>query len=616
MKFSADFIDKVRDANNIVDIIGQYTQLSRKGHQHMGLCPFPDHNEKSPSFSVSETKQLYHCFGCKKSGNIFTFVQDMKSMNFPESVEFLADRASIPIPIDAQASEKETAQYQEIRDKKKLMQKINLVAARYYYQNYQKLNESHKAKSYLSNRLTADEIISFFKLGYASDQWEGLSHHLKVQKLPLDTAVEMGLLKKKAQGGYYDLFRDRIMFPIFSHSGECVGFGGRIIDQGQPKYLNSPESAVFSKGRTFYGLYENAKFIRSQDEVVVVEGYMDLLALFQAGFKNVVATLGTALTESHAKLIKRYTRNVIVLFDGDAAGQSAAQRSLPILLSQGLMPRGLTLPDNLDPDEYIQKHGVESLKSKMQSSRELFYSFLDQAMQGYTGAASDKVVVIEKMAPILLACSDKSLMMLYIDEIQSRLQVDERWLMRALAPYKEKNAKMANNSPDKVPKRAPELTKNSSSDVYNLSEISKSERFLLNLALIDADLLKMLENHEVLEQFSHKVLAAFLHELTQLYGQMPNKFDTLSASVVSKVEPKSILGLQFDEILTALNEDDRKKLFNDCLRKIKEAYLKRQAKNLSNQLRGKSSKEQLEELEQLMKIQKTKLSLKTRTNEP
>lgn len=610
MKFSADFIDKVRDANNIVDIIGQYTQLSRKGHQHMGLCPFPDHNEKSASFSVSETKQLYHCFGCKKSGNLFTFVQDMKSMNFPESVEFLAERASIPIPVDAQASEQDAAQYQEFRDKKKYMQKINLAAARFYYQNYQKISGTHKAKSYLSKRLTEDELITFFKLGYASDQWEGLAHHLKVQKFPLDIAAEMGLLKKKAQGGYYDLFRDRIMFPIFSHSGECVGFGGRIIDQGQPKYLNSPESVVFSKGRTFYGLYENAKFIRSLDEVIVVEGYMDLLALFQAGFKNVVATLGTALTENHAKLLKRYTRNVIVLFDGDSAGQSAAQRSLPILLSQNLLPRGLTLPENLDPDEFIQKFGVETLKEKMQSSRELFYSSLDQAMQGYTGAASDKVVVIEKMAPILLSCSDKSLMMLYIDEIQSRLQVDERWVRSALAPFREKNAKTHNISTPTKPKNEPQLTQKSHFEVYKLGEINKSERFLLNLALLDEELLKLLENHEVLEQFSHKVLAAFLHELFQLYGQMPNKFDTLSASVVSKVEPKSILGLQFDEILTGLNEEDRKKLFKDCIRKIKEAYLKRQAKNLSNQLRGKSSKEQIEELEQLMKIQKTKLSLK------
>lgn len=610
MKFSADFIDKVRDANNIVDIIGQYTQLSHKGHQHMGLCPFPDHNEKSASFSVSELKQLYHCFGCKKSGNIFTFVQDMKSMNFPEAVEFLAERASIPIPVDSQASEKEATQYSELRDKKKLMFKINLAAARYYYQNYQKLVDTHKAKKYLSSRITQDDIISFFKLGYASDQWESLAHHLKVQKFPLELAAEMGLLKKKTQGGFYDVFRDRIIFPIFSHSGESVGFGGRVIDQGQPKYLNSPESAVFSKGRIFYGLYENAKFIRSLDEVIIVEGYMDLLALFQAGFKNVVATLGTALTESHAKLIKRYSRNVIVLFDGDSAGQSAAQRSLPILLSQGLFPRGLTLPENLDPDEYIQKYGVESLKDKMQSSRELFYSLLDQAMQGYTGAASDKIVVIEKMAPILLACSDKSLMMLYVDEIQGRLQVDERWLMRALAPYREKNAKPHSFSTPSAPKSEPQLTQKGHSMVYNLAGISNTERFLVNLALLDENLLKLLENHEILEQFSHKVLAAFLHELNQLYGQMPNKFDTLSASVISKVEPKSVLGLQFDEILTGLNEEDRIKFFKDCIRKIKEAYLNRQAKNLSNQLRGKSSKEQLGELEQLMNIQKTKLSLK------
>ncbi|MCB0367681.1 MAG: DNA primase, partial [Bdellovibrionales bacterium] len=288
MRFSQDFIEKVRDANNLVDLVSRYTQLNRAGGRFTGLCPFPDHREKTPSFSVNDTQQLYYCFGCKKGGNIFKFVESMMGMNFPESVEWLARQAGIPVPQEMyQRSEKVVAHEKE----RKLMADINEFAAKVFESELSRSAESSPVREYLRRRGLTAEIIKTFRLGYAPNEWEKLSQLLKARKAPLAVAEKLGLVRERSQGrsGFYDLFRERLMFPIFAIDGRCIGFGGRVIGDGEPKYLNSPESALFHKGQILYGLSETAKFIRAEDSVIVVEGYMDLLALYQAGIKNVVA---------------------------------------------------------------------------------------------------------------------------------------------------------------------------------------------------------------------------------------------------------------------------------------------------------------------------------------
>ena len=396
MKFEPEFIDKVRDASNLVEYVAQYTELKPSSSgQYMGLCPYPDHNEKTPSFSVSETKQVYFCFGCKKSGNIFTFLQDIKGMGFPEAVKYLAEKAGIPLP-KTNLSRAESDSLNRSRDEKGQLKKINRFAAKYFYENLKVSLESSTAKKYVEARGFSEEIIKGFGIGLSDDNWEGLAETLKSKGASLEMASKLGLVKKAKSGsrnktGYFDMFRGRLMFPILSLSGDVVGFGGRVLSpEDKPKYLNSPETPLFHKGKTLYGLYETAKYIRTADQVLVVEGYTDLLGLYAVGIKNVVATLGTALTTDHAKLLKRLTKNVIVLFDGDRAGQAAAEKSLPILLSEGLHPRGLVLPEGMDPDEFVRKQGKEDLLGRLREASELFYQVMELSFRGFRGGAAEK----------------------------------------------------------------------------------------------------------------------------------------------------------------------------------------------------------------------------------
>src|SRR5690606_26350914 len=279
---------------------------------------------------------------------------------------------------------------------------VNLLAGSFFRGELSKLSEEHPAKVYLKNRGLTQEIIDTFKIGYSQDSWDSLVRFLNSKKAPLNFAQALGLVKQKSsKKDYFDIFRNRIMFPILSPKGEVLGFGARTIANENPKYLNSPESEVFHKGKVLYGLNEAAKYIRIEDSVIVVEGYMDLITLHQYGFKNVVATLGTALTSDHAKLLKRSTKNVLVLFDSDQAGQFAQERSLPILLSEGLLPKAISLGESKDPDEFLRTNGAEKLKEKIKHAMDLFLVLWQRVSAGLGNGPADKVHKFELIAPYL-----------------------------------------------------------------------------------------------------------------------------------------------------------------------------------------------------------------------
>ncbi len=331
IKFTPEFIERVAEANNIVDLISQQTQLKSAGGGLMGRCPFPDHKEKTPSFSVSETKQVYHCFGCHKSGNIFSFLRDFQGLSFPEAVEFLADRAGISLPKPTG----ESVEIDKAMQRRKQLLAANKWALIFFREQLKQQASDHPVKKYIQKRGLLPETLETFQMGYAPADWDGLVNFLTSKGISMEIAEEARLVKARTQGktGYFDLFRDRLIFPILNNQGEPVAFGGRIIESGEPKYLNSPETPVFVKGKILYGLFQTARYIRSEDAVLIVEGYMDLISLYQVGIRNVVATMGTALTPDHGRFLKRLTKNVVVLFDGDSAGQEAAERSLPLLLA-------------------------------------------------------------------------------------------------------------------------------------------------------------------------------------------------------------------------------------------------------------------------------------------
>lgn len=620
MRFPSDFIDKVSEANNLVDVIGSYTQLKVAGGGLMGRCPFPDHPEKTASFSVSETKQVYHCFGCGKSGNIFTFLRDYQGLSFPDAVEYLAQKAGLPLPISTPREHKN----QDEAHEKKLLHIVNRQAQGFFFENLNSLPQDHSVRAYVARRGLNKETINEFNLGYAPPEWDRLVTFLRSQNVPLGLAEKLHLIRPRSSGGHFDLFKDRLMFPIRNPLGEVVGFGGRIIDQGQPKYLNSPESPVFNKGKILYGLDLTAKHIRSQDQVIVVEGYMDLVALYQSGIKNVVAIMGTALTPEHGKLIKRLTKNVVLLLDGDDAGQAAAERSLPILLQADLHPRGLTLPDGLDPDDFLREKGVVSLRGFIDQAKDLASVCMGQWLVGFAGEASQKIQFVDRLRELLAAVPDPRLRDLYMLEGAKRIQVDYQWIKKSLgsrgAPTSEKNPGEAKALPTEV--QSLESSGSPAAEKFSLRAASILEKQSLALALKTRANFDLFLKAEGMELIHDEGLRKVFLWTSEVYRQDRNHFDRLLSQLVAKVdEPESLfykdLAQSFWNQKTFrsdhLDQTDRPdpndpglehlelKVMKDLLRKLKEKSLRTQLKKLAQDLRANPSYENQQKMLDLQK---------------
>ena len=608
MRYPPEFVDRVQEANNLVDIISQYTQLKQTGNGYMGRCPFPDHAEKTPSFSVSQAKQVFHCFGCKKSGNIFGFLRDYNGMNFPDAVEYLAERASIPIPV---LEKDQSDQFQQQQDKKKSMLKANKIASDFFVETLKRAALDHPIKTYIQKRKLRAETLQEFQIGYSPSEWEGLSQHLHEKNISSGLAEEAKLVKARKEGnGHFDLFRDRLMFPILSPMGEVLAFGGRIHDQGEPKYLNSPETLVFNKGRVLYGLAHTAKYIRSDDSVIVVEGYMDLVSLFQAGLKNVAATMGTALTAEHAKLIKRLTPNVVVLFDSDQAGQSAAERSLPILLAAGLYPKGLVLTDAKDPDEYVTKFGFDALQKKIASAPELFNMVLHMWMSDYKGEASQKVKLIDQVRPVFDAIPDSRLKSLYATELSQRMNVTIDWvrssLTQSINSREYPRAQVAGLTTQATQEVEKSKLPDAKTPLFLLSGASQAEVMLMQLSLKSRANFELVMGQQILSQISHLGIKSLLEKASEVYRQDLQKFDRLTSLLIDYVDRPELLFSDSSLGSTEFDAEKETKMIQDCSRRIQQMFLKQQVKNIAIGLKQNVDAEKLKEIDEL---QRSRLSL-------
>jgi DNA primase len=355
MRIPESKIEEIRSAASIVDVISGYVQLRKRGRNYIGLCPF--HSEKTPSFTVSEDKQIFHCFGCHAGGNVFKFLMDYEKISFIESVQELAGQLGIDI-------EYESTPGDEKQNEQEIFYDINTEAAKYFYNNLHNSDEGEIARKYLQERKIKPQTIKTFGLGYALRGWENFLNFAKENKLDIDKVVELGILIKSDDGRYHDRFAGRLIFPIFSPNGRVVAFAGRVFEESEKaaKYLNSPESSVYIKGRILYGLSFAKDEIRKLDKAILVEGYMDLISLFQAGVKNVVAVSGTALTEEQVQLLSRYTKNVVLLFDADTAGIKASMRSIELLLKKDIEVKIAALPGGEDPDSFINNYGKEKFE--------------------------------------------------------------------------------------------------------------------------------------------------------------------------------------------------------------------------------------------------------------
>lgn len=352
MSFNHNFIEELKNKLNIVDIIGQNIQLKKKGANYWGICPF--HSEKTPSFSVNEEKQFYHCFGCGAGGDIIKFVQDYYKLDFNDAIAKICNDNGIELPkMTYQTNVNYKREYE-----------INKIAATYYLNNLRKL--PNPGYMYISKRGISNKTLNKFGIGYSNDSWDGLYRHMRALKIPEEELERIGLIKKNKNGKYYDKFRNRVIFPIINTQKKVIGFGGRSIingDKGMPKYLNSDESVIFHKKNNLYGLNLARDEVKKEGNIIIVEGYMDVISLYQAGVKNAIASLGTALTVEQARLLARYTKNVVLAYDSDNAGINATLRAIDILKEAKINVRVLNLNDAKDPDEYIRKFNVESFRN-------------------------------------------------------------------------------------------------------------------------------------------------------------------------------------------------------------------------------------------------------------
>ena len=596
MGYNPDFVEKVMEANNIIDIISQYTDLKIRGRQHIGLCPFPDHNEKTPSFSVSEGKQLYHCFGCKKSGNIFTFLESYNGFSFVEALEYLAAKVHLEMP-----KNNNFYKNREIhRDKKQQLFKANKLAAGFYHQKLKNLPKEHKLHAYLKKRHISAEMVEEFFIGYASRDWDQLTDYFNREKKPLSLIEKSGLIRKNKKGGYFDLFRDRLMFPIFSIEGHVIGFGGRIINQGEPKYINSPESDIFKKGQSFYGLDKSIKFIRSKDCVFVVEGYMDFVALYSQGIKNVVATLGTALTDKHISLLKRWTKNIVLLFDGDQAGRLAAQKSLARFFKENLSPKILFLPEKMDPDDFIHKFGKDAFLKKSQSPEDLF---LKMWLDDYREEPAYKIQFLDKISPLLKCLTDSRLREMYIQELARYLHESPKKIYSWVFAGREKTLNLKKTT---TAGNCLEPKDNPTSRI-SLDDAKEDELILLGLSLKSPKYMEFFINQQGLDCLGNKNLKQIFSQTLSKYRQEPESFDKLAGWVLSKIEkPEKITNLV--NILS--NNDDFNQEENhlkECFIRVKDRYLRHQGGLSVGKLKLDPTNTKLE---QFVKIQNDRKALK------
>ncbi len=373
MYYSDEIIEEVRSRNDIVDVISSYVKLQKKGSSYFGLCPF--HNEKSPSFSVSRGKQMYYCFGCGAGGNVFTFLMEYENYTFQEALKYLADKAGVELP-----QTEYSAQAKERADLKAILLEINKIAAQYFYVQL-KSSKGKAGLSYLKRRELSDDTIKAFGLGYSNKYSDDLYRYLKERGYKDEMIAKAGLISIDERHGVHDKFWNRVMFPIMDVNSRVIGFGGRVMGDAKPKYLNSPETLIFDKSRNLYGL-NRARSTR-KPYFLLCEGYMDVISLHQAGFTNAVASLGTALTPGHASLIKRYVKEVYLTYDSDEAGTKAALRAIPILKDVGITAKIIRMEPYKDPDEFIKNLGAEAFEERIGRARNGFMFSLEVLERDY-----------------------------------------------------------------------------------------------------------------------------------------------------------------------------------------------------------------------------------------
>ena len=481
-------ISEIRSAADIVDVIAESVLLKKSGRNFLGLCPF--HSEKTPSFSVNRDKQIFYCFGCGAGGNVFTFLMKHDGLAFPEVVRRLARQYGIELPAPGDSAE----QRRRYSEREQILS-LNRKAADFFRATLYRKGIGDRAIDYLKRRKTPQEVLEQFEIGFAPAGWDGLVSHLRQKRIPLQTAEKAGLVVLRKSGdGYYDRFRDRVVFPIHDLSGRVLGFGGRVLDDALPKYLNSPESPVYHKSRSLYGIHQARHHCRQQSAVFVVEGYFDALSLYQRGVQNVVATLGTALTAEHVRLLRGFigeTGHVVLVYDSDQAGIRAAERSIQVFDKEFVDAKIMVLPTGHDPDSFVCEHGAERFSYLADAALGVIDFLLESAVKKHGLSVAGKVRIVNELAGPLAAISDSVKRSLYAREISERLGIEEGAVLE-----KVRRAGGRKPGPVSVDQTPPPRE----------SSQSRLERKIVAMMLQFPDILEEIDQRRVLDLFQDPVL--------------------------------------------------------------------------------------------------------------
>lgn len=556
-----EIIDAVLEKTDIVEIISSRVPLKKTGRNFKANCPF--HNEKTPSFVVNQDKQIFHCFGCGQGGNALGFLMKYDKMSFREAIKILADKAGIKLPDFFEERDDES---QGIAGK---FYKIN-ESARDYYMLTLNEKESEYARRYLKERGLSDDSIRLFGIGLAPDMWEGLLSHFKKSNTEPDTLLKAGLiLPSEKKQGYYDRFRNRVIFPIFDIRDKIVGFGARSLGTALPKYINSPETVIYTKGSHLYGLNFSKGFIREKEYAVIVEGYLDFILPFQHGIKNIVATLGTALTPSQVKLLKRFTRTIVMVYDPDKAGEEASLRGMDLLISLDMNVRVSTLPKDYDPDSYVRKYGAAEFEKIIKSSKDLFdYKIGLLKTRFNKDGARGKTAIAALMLPTINLIPNEILKDAFLKKLSNELSIDEGAIRAELKKTKPEYRFMAAEA------KSVNIQK---------KQTRHAERLLLSLVLTDPAHMEIVKEKLGIGSFRDKDVKSILEVVDDFYR---NKMEISASRIINRVDDNGAKNLISEAASIYETIHNKEKSLIDCLKRVREDNFREDLDRIKSEIRA------------------------------
>lgn len=578
-------LDEIRDRADIVDLIGEYVDLKRSGSNYMGLCPF--HSEKTPSFSVSPSKSIFKCFGCGVGGDVITFIMKRENLSFPEAVEFLADKYNVRLEVYKDENK-------EAREKRNRLYEINREAGLHFLKNYQ---ASQKAQLYLKNRMLSDKTIRSYGIGYSKDSWTDLYDHLTKMGYKEEELLELNLISKSKNGNYIDRFRDRVMFPIINRNNRIIGFGARAFGDAKPKYLNSRETPIFHKGSNVFNINIISRE-STRERIILVEGYMDVISLYNSGINYSVASLGTSLTIDQANIIKRMAKDIYICYDSDNAGINATSRAIDIFLQASVKPKIIELEGGLDPDDFIKKYGLEAFEKKIKSAISYIEFKIKKLKENFNLEDSEGLsnFTIES-AKILSSIKNSIERDIFVKDFSTKYNISYTAIENYINYLNRNKLKEAKREKVKVKKNINVVKSNK----------TRAQEELLSYSLLDNDIYKYIKNKIEVFYFTNAMTRAVFEEIPRLFEEEMEIRDFLSILESNKLVTKEFVE-NIMSLISDIHVDD--KIVDELVKTIERNYIQdRKHKILENieKLQGEENKNLL--LESLKELQEINLKL-------